>query len=81
MVRNQGDMYKASALSLRERVAEGRVRVYRTILFGLPSPALRAPSPGGRGRLPLQIRHRYKDTFFPIHLHGHRPRLQQRVPQ
>src|SRR5262245_14836723 len=45
-VRNYGDVCKARALSLRERVAEGRVRVYS------PSPALRAPSPGGRGPLP-----------------------------
>ena len=41
-------MSKASALSLRERVAEGRVRVRP------PSPALRAPSPGGRGLLPFR---------------------------
>src|SRR5262245_25433276 len=35
---------KAGALSLRERVREARVRV------SIPSPGLRPPSPGGRGR-------------------------------
>src|SRR5262245_17427981 len=36
----------AGALSLRERVREARVRV------SIPSPGLRPPSPGGRGRSP-----------------------------
>ena len=42
MVRNCGDMFKASALSLRERVAEGRVRVIELPQVAHPLPALRA---------------------------------------
>src|SRR5262245_7984635 len=76
VVRNYGVMYKASALSLRERVAEGRVRaVYQTfgrITLTRASHTLsrREMAPDSSRTSSLEIH------FFPIHSHGHRLRLQ-----
>ena len=69
VVRNYGDMYKAGALSLRERVAEGRVRVvYRTFRRTTLTRASRTLSRRERAPAPSH-RHHYKYTFFAIRLH------------
>src|SRR5262245_38524590 len=59
---------KARALSLRERVREARVREIWSEMFGIsPSPGLRPPSPGGRGRSPYTCDRNCEPQYLVLH--------------